>query len=119
LLASAEISAKGSRSIKAGASLRATDYRDLDGFAFEPRLDRRECLGRFGQAARDALERSGDPAAGLDRGVALRLRVAAALCGCLGLSKLGRVLSERDRRLAFAAGGEIDVEQEFGRGAHQ
>jgi hypothetical protein len=59
-------------------------YRDLDGFAFEPRFDRCECVGRFGEAGRDALERAGDPAAGLDRGVALRLRVAAALCGGFG-----------------------------------
>jgi hypothetical protein len=94
-------------------------YRDLDGFAFEPRFDRCECVGRFGEAGRDALERAGDPAAGLDRGVALRLRVAAALCGGFGLGECGRVLGKRDGRLAFAAGGEIDVEQEFCRGAHQ
>jgi hypothetical protein len=75
---------------------------DLDGLAFEPRFDRRERLGRFAQADRDALERTGDPAAGLDRGIALRFRVAAALRGRLGLGEPGRVLGDASRSLPAA-----------------
>ncbi len=93
--------------------------RDLDGFAFKPRLDRLQRVVRFAKARGDAFERVGDAATGLDGGVALRLGVAAAVrCG-FGLGELHRMLGKRDRRFAFAAGGEIDVEQEFCRCAHQ
>ena len=93
--------------------------RDLDGFAFEPRLDRLQRVVRFAEPRGNAFERSGDAAAGLDGGVALRLGVAAAVRRGFRLGELHRVFGEGDRRFAFAAGGEVDVEQEFCRGAHQ
>jgi hypothetical protein len=93
--------------------------RDLDRFAFELRFDRLQRTGSGFDAGCDAFERACDPPADLDLRVALTLRIAARTGGLFRLGELGRVLCKRDRRLALAAGGEIDVEQEFCPRTHQ
>ncbi len=92
-------------------------YGDLDGFAFEARLDRLQRVGRGSEVFADAFERGRGAAVRLDLGFGLGVGVAFAM----GLGKLHRVLGERDRRLgrlAVGAAGEVDVEQEFCRSAH-
>ena len=115
------ISANGSRSISAGASLRATATRDLDGFALEPRLDvPRARRSASAEARGDAFERARRSVVRPRR--RLRLAFAHSLCGARRASasaSLTACSAERTRRLAGRAGGEVDVEQEFCRRAHQ
>jgi hypothetical protein len=96
LLASAEISANGSRD-QSRRELAGNRYRDLHGFALKPGFDRPQRGVRFAEADGDAFERAGDAASGFDAGVGLRFRIAAAVCGGLGLGELNRMLGERDR----------------------
>ena len=92
--------------------------RDLDGFGFEPRLDRLQALRQRRDALRDAL--AGGRGAALD----LRLGGEQAVAVGLGLGARERrlVRGERDRRLRgrrAIAGGEVVLEQEFDRRAHR
>jgi len=87
--------------------------RNLDRFAFKPRFDRFQCAGGLIDAGRDAFERGCDPSAVLGLCVVLTFLIAALAGGRFRLGKLRRVVGKRDRRLALAAGGEIDIEQEF------
>ena len=87
-LASAEISANGSRAISAGASLRATatatstaSHSSRVSIAVSARWPRRRSAG-------DAFEGVGDAAVGFDLGVGLRLGIAAAVRGDFRLGEL-------------------------------
>ena len=120
-LASAAISANGSRAISVGASLRATATATSTASHSSLRFDRLQCVVGLAEIDGDALERVGHAAVGLDFGFGLGVGIALAARGGFRLGELCRVLGERDRGaawLAVGARGEVDVEQEFCRCAH-
>src|ERR1700692_1270724 len=88
-LASAAISANGSRAISVGTSLGAT-----------PTATSTASPSRRGSIAGHAFARVGHAAVGLDLGVGLGVGIALAARGCFRLGNLYRVLGERDRRAA-------------------
>ena len=119
-VASAAISANGSRAIKLRRELAGDRGGELDGFGFEPRFDRAKPARQAVERVADLLERHGGAARG-DRGAFLLgggKAVAEALA--FGLAELDGELGRRRSasRPRLAPAREVLVEQIFGLRRH-